>query len=270
MITSVRNGFVQRARKLRRRGMRDRAREFLVEGTNGIEGALESGRRLEVLFVSRPTGATSQGGEGQLDSLVETARTARVPTFDVSPEVMQAISDADTPPGAVAIAPFVDVDPTQLLDSGSDLLVVLAEVRDPGNLGTILRTARAAGAGGVFLTKGTVDVYNPKVVRASAGALFHVPVAREVAVRWVLAELGGRHIRRVAADPSATASYDEVDMRGPSALVFGNEAWGLPGEAVAVGGGRAAIPMRASAESLNVGVAAAVFLFEAVRQRRRR
>ncbi|HEX9315801.1 MAG TPA: RNA methyltransferase substrate-binding domain-containing protein, partial [Actinomycetota bacterium] len=155
MITSVRNGLVQRARKLRRRGMRDRAREFLVEGINGIEGALESGRRLEVLFVSRLTGAASQGGEGQLDGLVEVARTARVPTFEVSPEVMQAISDAETPPGAVAIAPFVDVDPTQLLDSGSDLLVVLAEVRDPGNLGTILRTARAAGAGGVFLTKGT-------------------------------------------------------------------------------------------------------------------
>jgi len=254
--------------------MRDRAREFLVEGTNGIEGALESGRRLEVLFVSRPTGATPPGatsqGEGQFDGLVETARAARVPTFEVSPEVMQAISDADTPPGAVAIAPFVDVDPAQLLDSGSDLLVVLAEVRDPGNLGTILRTARAAGAGGVFLTKGTVDVYNPKVVRASAGALFHVPVAREVAVPWVLAELGSRHIRRVAADPSATASYDEVDMRGPSALVFGNEAWGLPGEAVAVVDERASIPMRASAESLNVGVAAAVFLFEAVRQRRRR
>jgi len=194
----------------------------------------------------------------------------RVQTFEVSPEVMHSISDADTPPGAVAVAPFVDVDPTQLLDSGSDLLVVLAEVRDPGNLGTILRTARAAGAGGVFLTKGTVDVYNPKVVRASAGALFHVSVAREVAVPWVLTELGARNIRRVAADPTATATYDEVDMRGPSALVFGNEAWGLPGEAVATVDERASIPMRASAESLNVGIAAAVFLFEAVRQRRRR
>jgi TrmH family RNA methyltransferase len=114
-----------------------------------------------------------------------------------------------------------------------------------------------------------VDVYNPKVVRASAGALFHVPVAREVAVPWILTELGARNIRRVAADPTATATYDEVDMRGPSALVFGNEAWGLPGEAVAAVDERASIPMSASAESLNVGIAAAVFLFEAVRQRRR-
>jgi tRNA G18 (ribose-2'-O)-methylase SpoU len=85
-----------------------------------------------------------------------------------------------------------------------------------------------------------------------------------------LTELGARNIRRVAADPTATATYDEVDMRGPSALVFGNEAWGLPGEAVATVDERASIPMRASAESLNVGIAAAVFLFEAVRQRRRR
>jgi TrmH family RNA methyltransferase len=246
--------------------MRDRAQEFLVEGANGIEGALESGRPLEVLFVSGPTAA---GGEA-LDGLVDRARAARVQTFEVSPEVMHSISDAETPPGAVAIAPFVDVDPTQLLDSGSDLLVVLAEVRDPGNLGTILRTARAAGAGGVFLSKGTVDVYNPKVVRASAGAMFHVPVARDVTVPWVLTELGVRNIRRVGADPAATATYDEVDMRGPSALVFGNEAWGLPGEAVATVDERASIPMRASAESLNVGIAAAVFLFEAVRQRRRR
>ena len=246
--------------------MRDRAQEFLVEGANGIEGALESGRRLEVLFVS---GLASQGSEAQLDGLVDKARAARVQTFEVSPEVMHSISDADTPPGAVAVAPFVDVDPTQLLDSGSDLLVVLAEVRDPGNLGTILRTARAAGAGGVFLTKGTVDVYNPKVVRASAGALFHVAVAREVAIPWLLTELGARNIPRVAADRTATATYDEVDMRGPSALVFGNEAWGLPGEAVGAVDERASIPMRASAESLNVGVAAAVFLFEAVRQRRR-
>jgi TrmH family RNA methyltransferase len=261
MITSVRNGLVQRARKLRRRGMRDRSHEFLVEGANGIEGALDSGRSLEVLFVSDP-------GEGHLDGLVERARAARVQTLEVSPEVMHAISDAETPPGAVAVATFVDVDPLRLMDSGSDLFVVLDEVRDPGNLGTILRTAWAAGAGGIFLTKGTVDVYNPKVVRASAGALFHVPVAREVAVPWALTELGKRAIRRVAADPTATASYDEVDMRGPIALVFGNEAWGLPREALAAVDERASIPMRASAESLNVGIAAAVFLFEAVRQRR--
>jgi len=263
VITSTRNGLVQRARKLHRRGMRDRSREFLVEGANGIEEALAAGRRPELLFVTDPAPPSAA-------ALLEEARASKVPVQMVSPQVMETISDAESPPGAVAVVPFVDVDPRALLDARPDLLVVLAEVRDPGNLGTILRTARAAGAGGVFLTKGTVDVYNPKVVRASAGALFHVPLAREVAIPWILPELGNRDIRRLAADPTASPTYDEVDMTGPTALVFGNEAWGLAEEVAAAVDERASIPMRASAESLNVGIAAAVFLFEAVRQRRRR
>ncbi|HYR62839.1 MAG TPA: RNA methyltransferase [Actinomycetota bacterium] len=261
--------------------MRDRSREFLVEGINGIDAALDAGIGLDLLFVSDPasgpgsgscsgscSGGVRPGFAGPLGDLVEKAKSARVPVLDVSPPVMHAISDADTPPGAIAIAPFVDVDPAELLDRGSDLTVVLAEVRDPGNLGTILRTSGAAGVGAVFLTTGTVDVYNPKVVRASAGAMFHVSVAREVAVPWILAELGDRNVLRVAADPTATVTYDEVDMRGPSALVLGNEAWGLAEEVAAAVDERASIPMRASTESLNVGIAAGVFLFEAVRQRR--
>jgi TrmH family RNA methyltransferase len=260
MISNLHNPLVQRARKLRKRGMRARAREFLVEGANGIAEAFAAGLRPELLFVTDRAAALVPG----------LARTARVPVHLVSEPVMKAISDAENPPGAVAVVPFVDVDPARLLDTGSDLFVVLAGVQDPGNLGTTLRTARAAGAGGVFLTAGTVDVYNAKVVRASAGALFRVSVAREVAVPWVLAELGSRGFTRIAAVPAAPVSYDEVDMTGRCALVFGNEAHGLPPEVLAAVDAPAAIPMRAEAESLNVAISAAVFLFEAGRQRRRR
>ncbi len=241
--------------------MRDRSRRFLVEGVNGIDAALEAGVDLEALFVADVV-------TDAMAELAGRASAARVPVVEVSAPVMTAISDAETPPGAVAIAPFVDVDARALLEVAPELSVVLVEVRDPGNLGTILRTARAAGVGGVFLTKGTVDAYNAKVVRSAAGALFHLPVAREVAVPWVLSELGNRRVQRVAADPTATATYDEVDMRGPCALVFGNEARGLTEEVVAAVDVRASIPMHSSAESINVAVAAAVFLFEAVRQRR--
>lgn len=261
MITSIRNDLVLRARKLHRRGMRDRLRAFLVEGVNGVGAALDAGVGLELLFV---TGGAGAG----IAELSRQAGTAGVPVVEVSDPVMSAMADAETPPGAVAIAPFVDVDPIVLLDKEPALSVVLDEVRDPGNLGTILRTAQAAGAGAVYLTTGTVDAYNAKVVRASAGALFHVPVAREVAVPWILNELGNRRVRRVAADPTATATYDEVDMRGRCALVFGNEARGLTEEVAAAVDERASIPMEPSAESLNVAIAAAVFLFEAVRQRR--
>ena len=263
MISSVHNPLVQRARKLRKRGMRARAGSFLVEGVNGIAEALAAGVRPDVLFVTEPCPES-------VDGLAGAARAARVAVHPVSEPVMRALSDAETPPGVVAVVPFIDVGAERILDGGSDLLVVLEAVQDPGNLGTSLRTARAAGAGGVLLTEGTVDIYNPKVVRASAGAMFRVPVAREVAIPWVLAELALRRFRRIAAVPTAPATYDEVDMGGPCALVFGNEARGLSQEALAAVDQQASIPMHAAADSLNVGISAAVFLFEAGRQRRHR
>jgi len=260
VISSTHNPLVQRARKLRKRGLRARTRQFLVEGMNGISEAFAAGKTPELLFLT----------ETAPEQLAELARASRVPVHAVSEGVMRAISDAENPPGAVAVVPFVDVEPERLLACATDLVVVLAGVQDPGNLGTTLRTARAAGAGAVFLTEGTVDVYNAKVVRASAGALFRVSVAREVAVPWVLAGLGSRGFRRIAAVPAAPTAYDEVDMSGPCALVFGNEARGLPRDVLSSVDERASIPMQESAESLNVGISAAVFLFEASRQRRHR
>jgi RNA methyltransferase, TrmH family len=183
---------------------------------------------------------------------------------------MASISDATTPQGIVAVAGFVDEDPESLLDRAADLSVVLADVRDPGNVGTILRSAWAVGAGAVYAGAGTADVYNPKVVRATAGALFRVPVARGVAIPWLLDQLGNRGVHRVAADPHAGVAYDDVDLTRRCALVLGNEAWGVPEEVVRRVDERATIPMRGKAESLNVGAAAAVFLFEAARQRRHR
>lgn len=202
--------------------------------------------------------------------LAERADEGGVPVVVVNDRVMASISDAATPQGIVAIAGFVDQPAEQLLERSPDLSVVLAEVRDPGNVGTILRSAWAVGAGAVFLGAGTADVYNPKVVRATAGALFRVPVARGVAIPWLLDELGDRGIRRVAADPHSGVAYDDVDLTRRCALVFGNEAWGVPEEVVRRVDERATIPMRGRAESLNVGAAAAVFLFEAARQRRPR
>jgi len=266
VISSVHNPLVLRARKLQKRSGRARAGEFLVEGANGIGEALATGRGLSVVFVL--PAFVSPAPDGPAGDLAEGAAAAGVPVYEVTEAVMAALSGTEQPPGAVAIAPFVDVSPAQVLGAGGDLFVVLDRVRDPGNLGTVLRAAWAAGAAGVFLSGETVDVYNPKVVRASAGALFRVPVAREVAIPWVLAELGTMKVRRIAADPAGQVPYDAVPMVGPCALVFGNEAWGLPPEVLAAVDDRASIPMRAAAESLNVGVSAAVFLFEAGRQRR--
>jgi TrmH family RNA methyltransferase len=261
-ITSPRNPSVQRARKLLRRGLRDRTRTFLVEGPTAVDEALAAGAILETLFVELPAGHRTA-------SVAARAREAGVRVLHVDERTMAALSDASTPQGLVAVAGFVDREAARVLDASPDLVVVLAEVRDPGNVGTILRSAWAVGAGGVFLGAGTADVYNPKVVRATAGALFHVPVARNVDIPGLLDDLGTRGFRRVAADPHGGLAYDEVDLRGRSAFVFGNEAWGVPPELVRRVDERATIPMNGHAESLNVGAAAAVFLFEAARQRRR-
>jgi TrmH family RNA methyltransferase len=243
--------------------LRDRDRTFLVEGVTGLEEALSARARLETVFVEQPASP-------RVSKLAERAAAAGVPVVEVGDRVMASISDAATPQGIVAIAGFVDQPVERLLEPAPDLSVVLADVRDPGNVGTILRSAWAVGAGAVFLGAGTADVYNPKVVRASAGALFRVPVARGVALPWLLDELGHRGVCRVAADPHSGTAYDDVDLTGRCLLVFGNEAWGVPEEIVHRVDERATIPMRGQAESLNVGAAAAVFLFEAARQRRHR
>ncbi len=263
MITSLHNAQVVKARKLKKRQMRERSRHFLIEGTIGITEALATRARLAALFVeSGPEGARAAG------ELFEAARRAAIPCFEISPQVMRVISDATTPPGAVAIAPFVDAEASLLLGNPGTLVVVVDQVRDPGNLGTILRTAWAAGVRSLFLGEGTVDVYNPKVVRAAAGALFHLRFARELAIRSILHELGNRGVRRIGAAPGAGIAYDELDLTGACALVFGNEIRGLEDEAAAGVDEIAFIPMAGSADSLNVGIAAAVFLFEAQRQRR--
>ena len=149
---------------------------------------------------------------------------------------------------------------------GADLIVVLADVRDPGNAGTVLRTADAAGVDAVVCCGGTVDPYNPKTVRASAGSLFHVPLVVAGDPVDVLDAVAAHGLRRLAAVVRGGDDYTTVDWRQPTALVLGNEAAGLPAGLPV--DGMVGIPMAGRAESLNVGMAGAVLCFEALRQRR--
>lgn len=178
--------------------------------------------------------------------------------------LIERVSDTVTPQPLLAIAPWIDVP----LDTvrAADFLVVCVDVRDPGNAGTVLRSAEAAGASAVVFCDGSVDVFNPKTVRASAGSLFHVPVVNGGPVDDVLATLGTWGVRRLGTVAHGGAAYDEVDLRSPVALVLGNEANGLPEDVVL--DERVTIPMAGRGESLNVGMAAAVLAFEVARQRR--
>jgi TrmH family RNA methyltransferase len=251
------SGRVKRLRQLlERSSVRRRERAFVVEGPTLVGDALDAGAPLECLFVA----------PGTSHPVVHRAGVLGVPVFELAHGVLERVAETVSPQPVLAIARAVDVALAAL--SAQTLVVVCVDVRDPGNLGTVVRSAEASGVGGIICCDGSVDLYNPKCVRASAGSLFHTRVvAREEPVK-VLGTLGDWGLRRLGTRPDGGEPYDRVDFTAPTALVLGNEANGLPAPAAAALDGWVTIPMAGRSESLNVGMAAAVLCFEAARQRR--
>jgi len=258
VITSTRNKVVASAAKLKKRGLREQYGKFLVEGAQATAEALAAGVVETVFHV--------KGSTGRVPEVVEAARGAGADVLEVSDSVMAHLTSAVTPQGLVAVARFVDVPVTEL-SAGEGLVPVLVAVRDPGNAGTILRSADAAGATGVVFTKDSVDVYNPKTVRASAGSLFHLPVVRDADVGELVSELKRGGMQVLAADPRAERTMYETDLSRPTALLLGNEAWGLRDDTRELADATIRVPIEGDAESLNLAAASALLLFEAARQR---
>lgn len=186
---------------------------------------------------------------------------------------MAGLSETVSPQGLVAVCGHLDVPLSDLVDTMPRLVVVLAEIQDPGNAGTVLRTADAAGAAGLVFTDGSVDPYNGKCVRASAGSLFHPALVRGGMAVTVLDTLRGAGLRVLAADGAGATDLDELANGGslgaPTAWVFGNEARGLPSALTAHADASVRIPIHGRAESLNLAAAAAVCLYASARAHRR-
>ena len=188
----------------------------------------------------------------------------------VDEPALASISDSVTPAGLVAVCRFLDVPWSSVLGAGTRLVAVCADVRDPGNAGTVIRTADAAGADAVVLTGSSVDAYHPRTVRASVGSLFHLPIVIEpdplVAVR--AARDAGLVV--LAADGAGELDLYDADevLATPTAWLFGNEAWGLPAELAAAADHRVRIPIHGRAESLNLATAAALCLYASARAQR--
>jgi TrmH family RNA methyltransferase len=256
---------VSAARRLARRNFRGKQRLFLAEGPQAVREAAAHGDTLVELFT------TAEAAERHAD-IVAAARTAGARVHLASEEVVADISTTVTPQGLVGVCRFVDTPFADVLAARPRLVAVLAHVRDPGNAGTVLRCADAAGADAVVLTDASVDLYNPKAVRASVGSLFHLPVAVGVPVTEAIAGLRGTGVRVLAADGAGDADLDdELDrgaMGGPTAWVFGNEAWGLPEETRALADAVVRVPIHGKAESLNLATAAAVCLYASARAQR--
>ncbi|MHB8464827.1 MAG: TrmH family RNA methyltransferase [Acidimicrobiales bacterium] len=244
-------------RLLARRGARDAEHVFVAEGATLLGEALDSGAVVESVYVA-PGGDTAPE--------VGRAQGAGARVHHLAAGVMERIAATVTPQPVAAVVGMRSVALEDL--SGSRPVVVCVDVRDPGNLGTVLRSAEAAGAAGVVCCDGTVDVFNPKSVRASAGALFHVPIVVGGDPVTVLETLGAGGRRRLGTVVHQGVPYDTADLATPLALVLGNEAAGLPDTVTPLLDGLVCIPMEGRTESLNVGMACAVLCFEAARQRR--
>lgn len=259
-VLTARSARVVAARKLQRRRDRDQSGLFLVEGPQAVREALAAGAVTE-LFV--------EAGR-DLDELVARADGVRIRTVNAGG--LAALAETVTPQGVVAVARHRHVSLATALARHPRVVVVLAGVADPGNAGTVLRTADAAGAGVVVFPDGSVDPYNGKCVRASAGSLFHVDVVRGGTAEEALAALRSASFTVLAADARGEHDLDELldtgRLTGRTAWVFGSEAHGLPPAVAELADARVRVPIHGRAESLNLAAAAAVCLYASARAQR--
>ncbi|MDX6301554.1 MAG: methyltransferase, TrmH family [Nocardioidaceae bacterium] len=264
LLTS-RSGRVKTARRLARRASRAEHRLFLAEGPQAVREALTLPGCVREVFASRDAG-------GAHPEILAAAREHQVPWQLADEAALAGLTGTVQPQGLVAVCRFVDEPFPDLVAREPALLAVCAEVRDPGNAGTVIRCADAAGAGGVVLTGSSVDPYNGKAVRASTGSLFHLPVALEPSAELAVTALQDGGVTVLAADGAGEVDLDDAADDGllsrRTAWLFGNEARGLPAELAALADHRVRIPIHGRAESLNLATAAAVCLYASARAQR--
>ncbi|WEV79305.1 RNA methyltransferase [Janibacter cremeus] len=250
---------MKQVRGLSRRSVRRRTGRVLVEGPQGVREAVRfAPDRIRDLYV------TAEGAQRYAE-FVEPAREHGVVVHETSEEVLAAMCDADTPQGTAAVVDWAPSTLASVLAARPRLLVLLSHVRDPGNLGTVIRGADAAGADAVLVSDGSVDVTSPKVVRSTAGSIFHLPVVTGLDIGATLSALDDAGVRRLAADGVGERTIDEVDLSGPHAWVMGNEAWGLQAGTRDACDEVVRVPIHGHAESLNLAMATTICLYASAR-----
>ncbi|MBR6391526.1 MAG: RNA methyltransferase [Lachnospiraceae bacterium] len=258
MISSVTNAAVKRIVLLQ---TRDKTRReeglFIVEGVRMyMEVPVQ---RLDSVYVTESF--LDHAGQDVRERLADTGYEL------VSEDVMKKMSDTMTPQGVLCLVRYYDYTVDEILDGGS-LYLILDGLQDPGNLGTVFRTAEAAGAAGIIMSRGTVSIYNPKSIRSTMGTLFRMPFIYADDLCEVIADLKERGVRVYAAHLHGAVDYTACDYRGASAFVIGNEGAGVSDAVAGASDSCLYIPMEGEVESLNAAVAASVLMYEAHRQRR--
>jgi len=257
-IYSKQNPQVKLVRSLFTRKGRRREGLAPIEGLHAVAEALDAGTHITRVYVVSEWVIDAEGGP----ELLERLRNSGTPVVSVSPELAGDISGTEAPQGITALVPLSYATLEEVLHAPGTVAVALAGVSDPGNLGTIIRSAECLGARGLVVLPGTVDAYNPKVLRSTVGALFRVPLARATAGE--LFEGARDHgFRVLVAAPGASQASWEVDWSLPTILVIGNEAHGVPGTVLRDADNAVSIPMSGSMDSLNAAMACTILLYEA-------
>lgn len=251
VLSNPQSDRVKKVRALHRRSSRQRAGLFLAEGPQAVRELLRF----------RPETAQTVYAVADADAeLIELAAGRGVPVREVEDAVMTAMCEAQHPQGIAAVARPVDV-PLQDALAGDGYVVVLTNVRDPGNAGTVIRGADAAGARCVLVSDASVDIYNPKVVRSTVGSLWHLPVSLGGSVEEIFAACRSAGLRLLATDGIGTQLLPDTDLATPHAWVMGNEAWGLEPEVRDACDEVVRVPIYGHAESLNLAMAATVCMY---------
>lgn len=256
MLIDPKANRVRGVAKLNKKDARSETGLFLLEGLQGLKEALDRPKLIQEIY------ATEASVEANPDIFAR-AKAARVEVTLVNELVLKAMVDTQSPQGVLAVCQQLDVSLDNVLAEQPRSLALLANIRDPGNAGTVLRAADAAGADAVLLSDNSVDVYNPKVVRSTTGSLFHLPVVVGVDVLETIASAKAAGLQVYAADGSGEAlpSIAASELAKPTLWVFGNEAWGFEPEVLAAVDKIVAVPIYGAAESLNLATAASICLY---------
>ena len=257
ILTSIKNPLIKQVRKLHRSKERQKQNLLLIEGTNSIEAACQTDYKLDTIFYTERWHSHHQ-------SLSSTIAKKQIPTQLVGQEVLNAIATTVNPDGVVAIAPRQPVNEPNL--KLQRLGIAIEKLQDPGNLGTIIRTAAATDVESIWLSSDSVDYYSPKVLRASVGEWFQVPVATNQDLLSLITQQQQSGVQIIATASQASKTYWDLDFTRPSLIVLGNEGAGLSPELIAAADVKIRIPLANQVESLNVAIASALLLYEAQRQ----
>ena len=253
VLTNVRAPNVARARRLLKRGFRESDGAFLAEGPQACrEGALAG--KVTQLFLT-------QEALDRYPEIVATVENSGAEITLCNSTVIEQFSSTVTPQGMTAVVRMWDQNPDAIFHASAKLVVALTAVRDPGNAGSVIRVADAAGADGVIMSSDSVDLFNPKVVRSSVGSLFHLPIAIGQNLAETISTARSNGMQVLAADTGGVSLYGGVDLTKPTLWIFGNEAWGIPKEVLELVDHVVSIPIYGQAESLNLATASALCLY---------